>query len=170
MKLAAVGEPFISYKPANTTNQRLTDLFPKGPDGKYFQLCGPHSFCCNYSPLLLQCKSSHSYHGNKRMWLFSNKTLFTKQASSQIWPPGRSLTIPGLELRVLVAQSCPTLCDHVVCPWNSPGKNTRVGCHSLLQGIFLSWGWKPGLLHCRQTLYYRSYQGNPRTKKIMRKC
>ena len=24
----------------------------------------------------------------------------------------------------------------VLCPWDSPGKNTRVGCHALLQGIF----------------------------------
>ena len=26
------------------------------------------------------------------------------------------------------------------CPWNSPGKNTGVGCHSLLQGIFMTQG------------------------------
>ena len=25
----------------------------------------------------------------------------------------------------------------LLCPWDSPGKNTRVGCHFLLQGIFL---------------------------------
>ena len=28
----------------------------------------------------------------------------------------------------------------LLCPWNSPGKNTGVGCHALLQGIFLSQG------------------------------
>ena len=33
---------------------------------------------------------------------------------------------------------------------NSPGKNTGVGCHSLLQGIFLIQGSNLGLLHCRQ--------------------
>ena len=27
-------------------------------------------------------------------------------------------------------------CQDLFCPWNSPGKNTGVGCHSLLQGIF----------------------------------
>ena len=32
------------------------------------------------------------------------------------------------------------------CPWNSPGKNTGVGCHALFQGIFPSQGWNPGLL------------------------
>ena len=35
------------------------------------------------------------------------------------------------------------------CPWNSPGKNSGVGCHSPLQGIFLTQGLNPGLLHCR---------------------
>ena len=28
----------------------------------------------------------------------------------------------------------------LLCPWDSPGKNTRVGCHALLQGIFLTQG------------------------------
>ena len=31
------------------------------------------------------------------------------------------------------------------CPWDSPGKNTGVGCHALLQGIFLTQGWNPHL-------------------------
>ena len=34
-----------------------------------------------------------------------------------------------------------------------PGKNTGVGCHFLLQGIFLTQGWNPYLLHCRQIYY-----------------
>ena len=33
-------------------------------------------------------------------------------------------------------QLCPTLCDPMDCPWNSPDKNTGVGCHFFLQGIF----------------------------------
>ena len=44
----------------------------------------------------------------------------------------------------------------VLCPCGSPGKNTRVGCHPLLQGIFPTQGSSPGLLHllhCRQMLY-----------------
>ena len=53
-------------------------------------------------------------------------------------------------------QSCPTLCDPIacsspgpsrlLCPWDSPGKNTGVGCHSLLQGIFPTQGLNGGLL------------------------
>ena len=34
--------------------------------------------------------------------------------------------------------------------WTSPGKNTGVGCHFLLQGLFLTQGSNPGLLHPRQ--------------------
>ena len=42
-----------------------------------------------------------------------------------------------------------------------PGKNTGVGCHFLLQGIFPTQGLNPGLLHCGQILHRLSYQGNP---------
>ena len=35
----------------------------------------------------------------------------------------------------------------LLCPWSSPGKNTGVGSHSLLQGIFPTQGSNPGLLH-----------------------
>ena len=35
----------------------------------------------------------------------------------------------------------------LLCPWDSPGKNTGVGCHFLLQGIFLTQGLNLWLLH-----------------------
>ena len=56
----------------------------------------------------------------------------------------------------------PTFFDSMNLPdsWNSPGKNTGVGCHSLLQWIFPTHGLNPGLLHCRQILYWLSYQGS----------
>ena len=41
-------------------------------------------------------------------------------------------------------------------PWDSPGKNTGVGSHPLLQGIFPTEGLNPGLLHRRPTLYLLS--------------
>ena len=34
----------------------------------------------------------------------------------------------------------------LVCPQDFPGKNTGVGCHILLQGIFLTQEWNPCLL------------------------
>ena len=48
----------------------------------------------------------------------------------------------------------------LLCPWNSPGKNTEVGCHSLLQGIFSTQGSNLRLPHCRQILYLLSHQGS----------
>ena len=42
-------------------------------------------------------------------------------------------------------------------PWNSPGKDTRVGCHSLL-GILQTQGWNLVLLHCRRILYNLSHE------------
>ena len=50
-------------------------------------------------------------------------------------------------------------------PWNSPGQSTGVGSLSLLQGIFPTQGWKPGLLYCRQILYQLSHLRNPRILK-----
>ena len=60
------------------------------------------------------------------------------------------------------AQLCVTPCvqpTRLLCPWDSPGQNTGVGFHALLQGIFPTQGSNPGLLHCRQILYCLSYQG-----------
>ena len=54
-----------------------------------------------------------------------------------------------------------TMSHHVLCPWNFPGKNTRVGSHSLFQGIFLTQGSNPDLLHCKQTHYHLSHQWSP---------
>ena len=51
-------------------------------------------------------------------------------------------------------QPCLTLCNPMDCslprllsPRDSPGKNTGVGCHALLQGIFLTQGSNLHLLH-----------------------
>ena len=44
---------------------------------------------------------------------------------------------------------------------DSPDKNTGVGCHALLQGIFPTWELNPGLPHCRWILYHLSDQGSP---------
>ena len=48
----------------------------------------------------------------------------------------------------------------LLCSWDSLGKNTGVGCHALLQGIFLTQGMNTcllGLLHCRQILFCLSH-------------
>ena len=74
-----------------------------------------------------------------------------------------------LNILCFIAQSCPTLCDPMDCSppgscvlGDSPGKNTGVGCHALLHGIFRTQGSNPGLPHCRQILYQLSQQASPR--------
>ena len=60
---------------------------------------------------------------------------------------------------VLVAQLCPTLCSwwtmacQTPCRCDSPGRNTGVGCHALLQGIIQTQESNRGLLHCCQIPY-----------------
>ena len=69
--------------------------------------------------------------------------------------------------KVLVAPSHPTVGDSTDC--SPPGSSvprisqarTEEGSHSLLQGLFLTQGLNPRLLHCRQILYHLSYQGSP---------
>ena len=75
---------------------------------------------------------------------------------------------------VLSALSCSVVFDslqpfglqtaRLLCPWDCSGKNTGVGSHFLLQGIFQASGVKPSLLcflHCRWTLYPLSNQRCP---------
>ena len=89
-------------------------------------------------------------------------------------PASYSLPSPGFKclyylVHAKLLQSCPTLWDPIYCDLpgssvhgDSPGKNTAVGCHVLLQGIFLTQGLNPGLPHCRQILYHLSHEGSPR--------
>ena len=54
----------------------------------------------------------------------------------------------------------------LLCPWDSPGKNTGVGCHALLQEIFPTPGSNLRLLYpCtgRWVLYHQCHLGSPRT-------
>ena len=64
-----------------------------------------------------------------------------------------------LKVLCLVAQSCQPFFDPMDCSLpgysvhrNSPGKNTGMGYHALLQGIFPTQGFNPGFPHCGQIL------------------
>ena len=91
----------------------------------------------------------------------SNSFVLARQLPAVV-PSGH----PGVgSVLCLGTQSCPTLCEphrpqpvRLLCLWNSPGKNTGVGSHSLLQGIFLTWARSPNLslLHYRWILYHLS--------------
>ena len=69
----------------------------------------------------------------------------------------------------LVAQSSLTLHDtmdcslpRLVCPWDSPGKNTGVGCHALLQGSIPTQGSNPVDWAIGETV---EFLPNPQTNK-----
>ena len=59
----------------------------------------------------------------------------------------------------------PMECTRLLCPWGSPGKDTGVGCHFLLQGIFPTQGSSPCvwcLLHWQVDSLPLSHPGSPR--------
>ena len=69
----------------------------------------------------------------------------------------------------LVTELRPYLWDPMICSLpgssvhgDSPGKNTGMGCHALLQGIFPTQGSNPALPNFRWILYQLSQQGCPR--------
>ena len=66
-------------------------------------------------------------------------------------------------LSVLVTQSLGTRLwsARLLCPWNSPGKNTGMDSHSLFLEIFPTQQSYPGLLNCSQTLCHLSHHGSP---------
>ena len=76
-------------------------------------------------------------------------------------------TCSPMKVKVLVIQSCLTLCNPMDCSLSGPSVHgilqprTRVGCYALLQWIFLTQRSNPGILHCRQILYCLSHQGYP---------
>ena len=53
-----------------------------------------------------------------------------------------------------------TIAARLSYPRNSPGKNTGVGCHALLQGIFPTQGLNLGIPHCGQILYHLSHSNS----------
>ena len=93
-------------------------------------------------------------------WLYTDFLLTLNSKSESV---RHSVVFNSLRPRGLLQPA------RLVCPWGSPGKNTGVGCHALLQGIFLTRGSNPCLLplpHCRQILYCLSRQGSPWTAKV----
>ena len=89
--------------------------------------------------------------------LFLLLGIFPTQGSNPGLPHCRQihyqLSYQGSPQKAKVTQSCLTVCN---LGRNSPGQNTGVGCHSLLQGIFPTQGLNPGVPHCRRILYQLS--------------
>ena len=82
--------------------------------------------------------------------------------------PGRSTKISYAVHTCSVAQSCPIPCNPMdcsppgsSCPWDSPGKNTAVGCHAFLQGIFPTQGCSLCLLRGQAVSLLSEPPGKP---------
>ena len=100
-----------------------------------------------------------------KMPKISHSQLSNQWANSAITNLSVCILLCAMLRRSVVFNSCnpmdyspPGSSVHV----DSSGKNTGVGCHSLLQGIFLIQGSNSGLLQCRQILYHLSHrEGSP---------
>ena len=100
-----------------------------------------YKWCSSYSfPSQVYCDYSPTRYSRKYVMMKSEKCY--------------SLSCVRLFVTLWTIQ--PT---RLLCPRYSPGKNTGVGYHTLLQGIFPTQGSNLGLLHCRQILYRLSHQG-----------
>ena len=115
-----------------------------------FGVLGPQLFTQLWPTILIHPFSPPSWFSfNKHLWHVGHMVLNVEcesvscsVVSDSLWPHELWLT-------------------RLLCLWNSPGKNTGVGSHTLLQGIFPTQGSNPGSPHCRQILYHLSHQGIP---------
>ena len=92
------------------------------------------------------------------------KIRFNVGEESKSWKDWRDKRVHACS----VTQLCLTLLRshrlqlaRLLCPWDFPGKNTRVGCHFLLQGIFLTQGSNLCLLHHQADFLPLSHLGSP---------
>ena len=108
-------------------------------------------YICMYIYIHVDC-TSHSISRDVSNYR-NNKNLFPLPLSSSSSSVSHSVVSDSLRPHGL----SPT---RLLCPWDSPGKNTGMGCHSLLQGIFPTQGLNPGLLHYRQILCHLNHQGS----------
>ena len=110
-------------------------------------------------------------HEIKRCLLFGRKAMIHLDSilkSRDITLPTKVHLVKAMKVKVKVTQSCPTLWDPMDrSPWNSPGQNTGVGSHSLLQGIFPTQRSNAVLPHCRQILSQMSHKKSTREVKAI---
>ena len=96
---------------------------------------------------------------SKGCWQFDLWFLAFSKSSVYMWKFSVHILLkPGVGLGAKSSLTFVTpWTAKLLCPWDSPGKNTGVGHHFLLQGIFPTQELNLGLLHCRQILYWLNY-------------
>ena len=140
--------PHGLYSPRNSPGQNtgvgslslLQGIFPTQGSNPGFPHCRQILYQLSHKGSLIDCVESH----------------FPPRFQNGFEHEGESCSVVSNSLQPHVLYS----------PWNSPGQNTGVGSHSLLQGIVPTQGSNPGLLHCRRILYQLSHQGNPDGLKL----
>ena len=113
---------------------------------------------CHFILVFIPTWTSKAYYNTSSiqwtdLWkILSQETIFPKILSAEykqdtIKHCVQCATIYGFKCGCAHTQSCPTLCDIMDCSppgssahGDSPGRDTRVGCHFLLQRIFQTQG------------------------------
>ena len=172
-------DPWVRKIPWRRACHPTPVLLPRGSHGqRSLEGCSPQGHRVGHDWSNLACSTWHTRLREREE--FSSVHFFVRIICACIMSIVSKLqcffifnfcSLRGLSSSVcvcLVAQSCPTLCDPMDCSLpdssvhgDSPGKNTGVGCHALLQGIFPVQGWNPGLPHCRQIPSLTEPPGKP---------
>ena len=137
---------------------------------KILEFRGLLDYSLTCSPI--EVRISYSYLNSKYHILIIKNTQNSTLKRNCFWPIRYRTCLYWSVLSRVCCVPCamlgPRLCGPVdcslpwlLCPWDFPGKNTGVGGHFLLQGIFPPQGSNLHLLcllYCRQILYPLSYQ------------
>ena len=94
-------------------------------------------------------------------WVIPRETFLIEKSLIKLVMGSRTV-IASKSGCYLVYKLCQTLLwphelgwpTRLLCPWDSPGKNTGAGCRFHLLGVFLTQGLNQSLLHWRQILYH----------------
>ena len=133
-----------------------TVLFP-GPflhKCRFLQFSGPALF----HPVSWPIQGRDNFSTHKSTESFCRHSQVTVPEMSPRYPQMKSFSVAQLSNSMQPHGLYPS---RLLYPWDFLGKNTGVGRHFLLQGIFLTQGLKPCLMHCKQVLYHLSHLGNP---------
>ena len=142
MNVVGLGFPCSSLSKESACNAGDLSSFPGSGRSSGGEHGNPLQYSCLKNPMDRGAWLA-TVHGVTRV----RHNLATKPPQWQLWGGHSGLgtshssgepSSPPLKVKLLTAQLCPTLCDPMDCSspvssvlWNSPGKNSRVGSHSL---------------------------------------
>ena len=141
---------------ANTMKEERRNEKKVNPDDSP---CVPRSNCLKLDTLSFSSHKSINYISALIIWV-----KFSISVEGILWWIQRLLLI--FYLAILNFRNTSEILE-LLCPQNSPGKNTRMGCRSLLQGNLPTQGLNPGLLQCRHILYCLTHQESPNIRNTL---